>query len=1458
MPVKEELKLEANIDHALRRHEFRFLEDLLQKEPIPQKCSKELLLKLDQLVSRVVHDHNSDGKIQILENFISKTSSLVVDPSISTFIKQEAVRKLNLMLDTIPREARKRLIFTKGMMANMSAMGKQILDAGDYDLQVAITEALCRMISEAQRGEMASQLFPMAFITTAFKEIKDSEFETDCRKFLNLMNGMLGDNQRVFTFPCISAHLDNHKLQSPPDEKLEEFWIDFNVGTQSISFYVSTNDSNESHHWAMVCMTESEVDTYNVEELNNKILLTVSLYASTTVGQMNGSQILIYFDSALNISDVARKVFGECKFKGFVKKHSVSVAKTAVHIVFDESGSQCLIPESQGSIASSKEVTVIETRDIGMRKQPPLYTPILNQQICKEFSSRNHAKLVTPSRSKVSEASINISVACGLKMDNSSASKKTPILSRGRIKPPLEMISCSSRIMAPITNIKGYTRHTKQTAALKQKCMTPDKQSIQSNEKDGKLLKGDKQMEIVPETQITVGNNPVLLPGFTEKYMGVNKKHPMSTRQKGKIIVTDDCISKEEKASVVVDKVQTPCSVLEVSKLTQNPMTRFISNPKSKAQESDPSKSAKHEKYTRTEVKEKNVKRRLCNNSSSSTETSFSKNIQKADINLPCKIPETERTKNEITDTARSKSSLCVTKRKETENNKNDKTKGKDAAKTLVNKIENKYSKEAVKRKQEDTSFKQNLKKNSIQTNKEKNKNTKTKDSRQLSMDKEEETSRDDVYSFNSKGSDEPSIELGVSSIFISKQMVNFPVSNEGASSMITSKSKKESKQKPKNPRKRLFSDTDTDKGGDDSKTDISWLRDPGSKMKSKIVGYSRQKQGKLPKGKTLLDKAADISKQVRKQKAVQHKEFYDINVSKKATYKTSKQSKCKRPRQAAGKRKNSTENSNSESEEEFKLPGKKQPPKHKKEQKNVKDPSPTKVYKIPPRKEEKTANSNKISTNVCKKPVSDCSSPGSVEQMRSEWHESDPEFSTMHPTITHSSPSLSASPPEQQTLEQSINISVDLKRVSKEWTEMSDSPALKWSRSTKKNGKNIDVGKTVQEPLSPAVSHLSQEFCDINVSKKGTKETFKQSKCRSPQQAAGKWKDSSEYSNSEYEEEFKPPGTKQPPKHQNTIGLDHSTVSGVNVLDITGHEHKKPHVQIYSNTDKTGVHLKMKTKDNTCPSFHSGSSSKRTLSCELTCVNIHESGPTLNDTISYIKRINNERSLHADISNEGSDHEIKHKKIKLRPRKLFSSPDVQVPQEHLSSVSENNATTAASDTWDRNSSDVGIMCEQISKEFARKVQNRSRKIDYFTKQSLKSAQKHLTSVDVQVRECRIMQMEKFHQTVLEEIVSFEQDSQALKQMEKEFANFWSRQTQVLNLYHKNELKRVHCLKASFETNVSPSTDNEEKIFHSEMHNMKENMKAVQDRLLKEMQEDELLSVRRGLQSLFMSSPSTF
>uniref|UniRef100_A0A8C3RK63 Synaptonemal complex protein 2 n=1 Tax=Chelydra serpentina TaxID=8475 RepID=A0A8C3RK63_CHESE len=324
-------------------------------------------------VLMLVHDTNSEGKIQTLESFILRICTLVADVRINIYIQQEAVRKLNSMLDTMPREARKKMISTKEITVPV----KCIID---YDLQVAITEALCRMTSEKQRGELARQWFSMEFVTNAFKGIKDSEFETDCRKFLNQVNGMLGDKRRVFTYPCLSAILDKHELQIPLDENLEEFWIDFNVGSQSISFYVAADD--EDQQWETVSIPEEEVEMYSLEEKESKKLLTIILKNPVTVGNQEGEQMFLYFDPVLEIMEVARKVYGANKCKGFTKKQATSVAKTSVHIIFDESGSQV-------HYSSDREIILI-----------------------MGFSAPNHVSfqgpytIITPTKRKVSEASV--------------------------------------------------------------------------------------------------------------------------------------------------------------------------------------------------------------------------------------------------------------------------------------------------------------------------------------------------------------------------------------------------------------------------------------------------------------------------------------------------------------------------------------------------------------------------------------------------------------------------------------------------------------------------------------------------------------------------------------------------------------------------------------------------------------------------------------------------------------------------------------------------------------------------------------------------------------------------------------------------------------------------------------------------------------------------------------------
>ncbi|OXB78443.1 UNVERIFIED_CONTAM: hypothetical protein H355_007473, partial [Colinus virginianus] len=366
-------QFEKLIDEVIRRKDFEMLEQYLEREDcenISYKCSKQFVNKLDKLLCQIVYDSRPEGKMEMLENFVLRICTIITDVRINIYVQQEVVRKLNLMLDSMPQDARKKIFSTKEMLLVMSDMSRRILDAGDYDLQVAITEALCRMIPEKQRREMACQWFSMEFVSSAFKGIKDSEFETDCRKFLNQVNGMLGEKRRVFTYPCLSAALDKYELQLPLDENLEEFWIDFNVGSRSVSFYVAADTADQQ--WETVIIPEEEVQLYNLEaewmhtvikclqillrsylilmkkllqfcfcpEKDSKKLLTIDLKSPMNVGNQEGEKFFLYFDSILEIEDVARKIFGIHKCKEFSKKQSMSVAKTTVHIVFDESGSQ--------------------------------------------------------------------------------------------------------------------------------------------------------------------------------------------------------------------------------------------------------------------------------------------------------------------------------------------------------------------------------------------------------------------------------------------------------------------------------------------------------------------------------------------------------------------------------------------------------------------------------------------------------------------------------------------------------------------------------------------------------------------------------------------------------------------------------------------------------------------------------------------------------------------------------------------------------------------------------------------------------------------------------------------------------------------------------------------------------------------------------------------------------------
>nr|XP_028594412.1 synaptonemal complex protein 2-like [Podarcis muralis] len=144
----------------------------------------------------IIGKTNAEGKKQLLESFIPYLGHLAADSHVSCFLRQEALRTLNTLLDNIGKEEKKKFAGSEEMCLLMKQLAKAILDVGDYDIQIAIVEALFRIMLKKLRDDLVHNWFEDQYLAKAFREIKERDFETDSRLFLNKLNERLGDKRR--------------------------------------------------------------------------------------------------------------------------------------------------------------------------------------------------------------------------------------------------------------------------------------------------------------------------------------------------------------------------------------------------------------------------------------------------------------------------------------------------------------------------------------------------------------------------------------------------------------------------------------------------------------------------------------------------------------------------------------------------------------------------------------------------------------------------------------------------------------------------------------------------------------------------------------------------------------------------------------------------------------------------------------------------------------------------------------------------------------------------------------------------------------------------------------------------------------------------------------------------------------------------------------------------------------
>ncbi|XP_064187257.1 synaptonemal complex protein 2-like isoform X1 [Anguilla rostrata] len=251
-----------------------------------------------------------EGKGQIQDLFVLRFGMLVIDSSISFNLRLEAIRTINSILDRATKEERKKFSLSEDHCLLLQEFAQVVLNVGDYEMQVAVSEALCRMTVKKCREELVYKWFSNPAFGDSFKAINDREFETDCRKFLNEVNNSFGDERRVFTFSCVKAFLDLTELFMPDDKNLDKFWIDFNLGTSCISFFV--NDP-EATLWESINLPKAGVSGYNVLDCDDQKILTVQMAIPISHCKTKGKTIQIIFDAQYDIVRAVKRVYGEQK-----------------------------------------------------------------------------------------------------------------------------------------------------------------------------------------------------------------------------------------------------------------------------------------------------------------------------------------------------------------------------------------------------------------------------------------------------------------------------------------------------------------------------------------------------------------------------------------------------------------------------------------------------------------------------------------------------------------------------------------------------------------------------------------------------------------------------------------------------------------------------------------------------------------------------------------------------------------------------------------------------------------------------------------------------------------------------------------------------------------------------------------------------------------------------------------
>ncbi|XP_058619989.1 synaptonemal complex protein 2-like isoform X2 [Onychostoma macrolepis] len=1457
----------------------------------------------------VVHESCKEGSYEVTEALLSHIGKLASDAQINIMIQKEAARKLNAILEKIPMELKKKkkILSTQEASSMMNAVASQILKGGDYDLQVSLMEALCRMASLAQRNQLADSWFTMTFVSSAFKKIKDSEFETDCRKFLNMVNGMQGDGRSVYSYPCLEAFLDKHELLMPEDKNLEAFWIDFNLGSQSISFYFCmTNKKAQDGQWSTLCIVENEVQSYTVEEESGKKVLRLVLTEPACFDNLEGSRVTIKFSSSLDILRATESVYGQAKNRTSVRKSSI--VKTPVHVnLSSQESSQVFVPESQ----VSPSLLVEGKGSSSVRHSIPC------QPLTHPTPDTNNVPLqmVTPIKMKVSESCMYISGSVGSKQGSCSSICVLPSVSKLMVKPALQMMSSSERkkeielrelmmckTSSSVPSLSFQCENNQKKAHAIQAQSTPAAHNENQQKIQGIKAKGKKYHKHIPVDKVVQ-----MVQADQEEYTFDNSIVPDSQPvRKGSSFSPAIWSLNSSKRRISVSgsllALQKDCSKnCTISDGSSHPPPQRLSPAQctSKALTQKQLHTQLTQRLEEVVREQQGPDGRTAQRGSSlepRTAGQEKENMEKSVKSMPARPAQ-----------ARRKSSAVQGYTSDHDNMAH-------AADGMVKMISSHYKSTAKAASHESegpcnigSTNRYLLNKSCCPSSTEKTAAKslhKTQDKA-----KKEFQQLEDVYAFTE---DTPKISVRKKSSDTSR-VESSPTSNPQTLSK-SAKRHRLTKAAKANEKKKLFSDTDTD-----NMTEISWLHSANRKPKPKVADYSRQPvkpifppadtafkspYTPLPSPKPVKEQIKPKRKRQKKMAEQKDKRQPSIN-NKKATG---------RPQRAAALTRTYRETSDSDNQSSLSESEKAPPPK-----KKAVGRAAALQQTVPARATEQGEKRGKTSVDIAKR-----------QNEKNVQKKADKVFTKILGGQRNDKGKKMCSP-EHLTVKKMTSekgsAQGSVRRQKESWAARLSStfaspPSVEMMRSGEKLMTNLRSNATPlrslsispieadSSPLQPLGSLKASSLCKTPGNRAAVKLPYH---TITPVSTTSR-------------------GSKQiPPAAQVELSPVHSLLTPTQPLEKSTQPSPRilPDLQgvqrgvmnksspasferrsVISVTMSQSSHISVSNMALMCTELEKTPASQKGSKVERL---EFKSGPT-----AIHKHLTLSQSASLSERDEDSEEDKENKApspsqlaLKMKPRKLFvhtnkcftTSPNIKPLVKDQSSseeeeediVTENGRrkrsyqrglnkrakeTTISTEEVETLSSctrsscrhasveadidltqpaqQVGFICHQFSSELKRKIKNRCRTMDLYTRQTLKTLGQHMSSVSVQVHQYSTQRLEKVKQVLLSEIANLEQDDIVLRSMEEELTTYWEKQTLAFHTYQEKGTERLQQLKSTIQTDVCDSLEYEKQVFSVEMSLMKNSMKSVQEHFFKEIHEEELTSVRRGLQSLFFPDASRF